>query len=139
MMLTASLLAGKASADVVSDTENIRQENTGNSANTVNTVGVLTPEILWSMGRIGTVSVSPDGKRILYSVTRYDLPTEQKSVEFYLTDIKGKESVRLNGLTGKESAPVWYKNGTKIAYLSTESGSSQIWAGAGGGARWNIC
>ena len=127
MMLTASLLAGKASADVVSDTENIRQENTGNSANTVNTVGVLTPEILWSMGRIGTVSVSPDGKRILYSVTRYDLPTEQKSVEFYLTDIKGKESVRLNGLTGKESAPVWYKNGTKIAYLSTESGSSQIW------------
>ena len=28
--------------------------------------GRLTPEILWAMGRIGSSSVSPDGKRIAY-------------------------------------------------------------------------
>ena len=29
--------------------------------------GVLTPEVLWSMGRIGGVTVSPDGSRIGWS------------------------------------------------------------------------
>ena len=32
---------------------------------------LMTPETLWRMGRIGSVSLSPDGSRLLYSVTHY--------------------------------------------------------------------
>ena len=31
--------------------------------------GHLTPEVLWGMGRVGGVSVSPDGSRVEYQVT----------------------------------------------------------------------
>ena len=30
--------------------------------------GRLTPEALWAMGRIGSLSISPDGKKIAYTV-----------------------------------------------------------------------
>lgn len=33
------------------------------------TDGTLTPEALWAMGRIGSVSVSPDKSKIAYQVT----------------------------------------------------------------------
>jgi hypothetical protein len=41
--------------------------------------GVLTPEILWKYGRIGSIVLSPDGKTVLYTVTHYDLPTEART------------------------------------------------------------
>ena len=31
----------------------------------------LTPEALWAMGRIGSSSISPDGKQIAYTVSYY--------------------------------------------------------------------
>lgn len=33
----------------------------------------MTPELLWKLGRIGEVAISPDGKQIAYLVTNYDL------------------------------------------------------------------
>ena len=33
----------------------------------------LTPERLWSMGRIGSVVSSPDGKSVVYTLTKYDI------------------------------------------------------------------
>jgi uncharacterized protein YcfL len=32
------------------------------------TSDVMTPEVLWSFGRVGNVSVSPDGKTVLLTV-----------------------------------------------------------------------
>ena len=31
----------------------------------------MTPEVLWSFGRLGGAQVSPDGKMVLYTVTYY--------------------------------------------------------------------
>lgn len=33
----------------------------------------LTPELLWKLGRVGEVAISPDGKQVAYLVTKYDL------------------------------------------------------------------
>ena len=38
----------------------------------------MTPEALWAMGRIGGFAVSPDGKKIAYTVAYYSVP-ENKS------------------------------------------------------------
>ena len=35
--------------------------------------GVMTPEALWAMGRIGEVTVSPDAKSIIYGVSYYSV------------------------------------------------------------------
>ena len=34
---------------------------------------VLTPEKLWQLGRLGEMQVSPDGKTVAYTVTKYSL------------------------------------------------------------------
>ena len=42
------------------------------------TSDLMTPEVLWSYGRLGDAQVSPDGKTVLYGVSYYSIP-ENKS------------------------------------------------------------
>ena len=39
--------------------------------------GRMTPEALWAMGRIGNMSVSPDGKKIAYTVAYYSVEQDK--------------------------------------------------------------
>ena len=34
---------------------------------------IMTPEVLWAMGRIGEYSLSPDHSKIVYNVTYYSV------------------------------------------------------------------
>ena len=34
----------------------------------------LTPETLWSLGRVGEFRVSPDRSQVLFSITYFDIP-----------------------------------------------------------------
>lgn len=78
--------------------------------------GVLTPEILWKYGRIGSVLLSPDGSTVLYTVTNYDLPTEARTTCIYSVPAAGGNAVNLTPEGG--SGPQWIENGEKIAYIS---------------------
>ena len=40
--------------------------------------GRLTPEALWAMGRIGSLSISPDRQTIAYTVAYYSVTRKQK-------------------------------------------------------------
>ena len=89
---------------------------------------IMTPEILWSMGRIGGTSassISPDRKEILYTVTYTDWKTEESHTRIYISSTTpGADDARL---LGEGSQPVWIKDGTKVAFLSGEGGQRQIW------------
>ena len=37
------------------------------------TSDVMTPEVLWSFGRLGDVQVSPDEKTLLFGISYYDI------------------------------------------------------------------
>ncbi len=89
--------------------------------------GRLTPEALWSMGRIGAVTTSPDGKTMLYTVTNFDIKANKSSSSFYVMDLASREVKELTALKGGNS-PVFIEGGKRIAYLSSASGSSQLWA-----------
>ena len=45
--------------------------------------GVLTPEILWKFGRVGSVQLSPDGTNVLYTITYYQLETNKSRTSLY--------------------------------------------------------
>jgi dipeptidyl aminopeptidase/acylaminoacyl peptidase len=77
--------------------------------------GVLTPEILWKYGRVGSISLSPDGSTVLYTVTNYDLATEARSTNIWSVPSAGGPAVQLT--TDGGSGPQWIDNGAKIAYL----------------------
>ncbi|MRR18715.1 S9 family peptidase [bacterium] len=78
--------------------------------------GVLTPEILWKYGRIGSIVLSPDGSTVLYTVTHYDLATEARTTNIYSIASAGGTPVQLTADGG--SGPQWIENGSAIAYLA---------------------
>jgi dipeptidyl aminopeptidase/acylaminoacyl peptidase len=77
--------------------------------------GVLTPEILWKYGRIGSIVLSPDGATVLYTVTYYDLTTEARTTNIYSIPSAGGTVAQLTSEGG--SGPQWIENGARIAYL----------------------
>ena len=87
----------------------------------------LTPEALWAMGRIGSYSVSPDGKRVAYQVTYYSVAEDRSNSVIYVQDIPASSSEAVSGETspvflGPGSSPVWLTN-SKLAFAS----KGEIW------------
>lgn len=87
----------------------------------------MTPEALWAMGRIGGLDISPDGKKIVYTVAYYSVPQNKSNREVFVMNADGTENKQITSTPFSENEAVWIKNGTKIAFLSNEGGSSQLW------------
>ena len=87
--------------------------------------GRMTPEALWAMGRIGGMNVSPDGKRVVYTVAYYSVPENKSNREVFVMNADGSDNKQITKTAENEA--VWIKGGTKIAFLCNESGSSQLW------------
>ncbi|MCI6212662.1 alpha/beta hydrolase family protein [Bacteroides heparinolyticus] len=87
----------------------------------------MTPEALWAMGRIGSVAVSPDEKQIAYTVSYYSVPQNKSNSEVFVMDADGSANTQITQSTWKEAQPIWFKDGKKLAFLSSESGSNQVW------------
>ena len=85
----------------------------------------MTPEVLWAMGRIGSYSQNDKGDAV-YNVTYYS-KEQNKSHSVIYFKANGGEEKQLTVSEKSENAPVFIQNGTKIAFLSSESGSSQVW------------
>ena len=89
--------------------------------------GRLTPEALWAMGRIGSSCPSPDGTRIAYTVTYYSVKENKSHQVIYVMNADGSANTLLTTTAASEGQPVWLKGGTKLAFLTSANGSSQIW------------
>ena len=87
----------------------------------------LTPEALWAMGRIGSVAVSPDAAKVAYTVSYYSVAQNKSNSEIFLMNADGSANTQLTRDEWQESQPTWIKDGKKLAYLSNESGSMQVW------------
>ncbi len=98
----------------------------GKSTITIND-GIMTPEALYSFGRVGGVQVSPDKSKILYGVTYVSIDQNKTNRELFTMNLDGSENKQITQTPYSESNAIWIKNGSKIAFLSSESGSSQIW------------
>ena len=89
--------------------------------------GLMTPEVLHSFGRIGSVEISPDKSQILYQVTYVGIQQNKTNPELFVMNSDGSNKKQLTVTTARESNPQWMSGGKKIAFLSNEGGTSQIW------------
>lgn len=89
--------------------------------------GRMTPEALWAMGRVGGSSVSPDGKKIAYTVSYYSVKENKSHLVIYVMNADGSGNTLLTTTASNEGDPAWIKGGSKIAFLTAAGGSSQIW------------
>jgi dipeptidyl aminopeptidase/acylaminoacyl peptidase len=88
----------------------------------------MTPEVLHSFGRVGSFEVSPDKTSLLYQVTYVSIPQNKSNSELFIMKSDGSEKRRLTVTNISESNPHWINKGKKIAFLGSETGSSQIWS-----------
>jgi dipeptidyl aminopeptidase/acylaminoacyl peptidase len=88
--------------------------------------GKLTPEILWKFGRVSDMQLSPDGKTVIYNVTRYDAKINKAHTWIYSIPSDGGEVKNLTDDMPSCSSPKWISTG-KIAFICSQNGSSQIW------------
>ncbi len=77
--------------------------------------GVMTPEIMWKFGRLGSFALSPEGSSVLYTVTKIDLKSEIRKTDIFKISSGGGEPVRLTTEGG--GSPQWFDNGKKIAFV----------------------
>ena len=78
--------------------------------------GVMTPEIMWKFGRLGSFALSPDGSTVLYTVTDIDLQSEGRRTNIFKTSVNGSNPVQLT--TDGGSSPEWIDNGKSIAFVN---------------------
>ena len=88
---------------------------------------VMTPEVLWSFGRLGGAQVSPDGKTVLYTVTYFNIKEDKSYRDIYTILVEGGEATNITNSAGNESNAVWRPDGKKIGFLSAASGDNQLW------------
>lgn len=77
--------------------------------------GIMTPEILWKFGRLGSMTLSPDGSSILYTVTDIDLKSEARQTNIFKIAVSGGDPVQLT--TNGGNSPQWFNNGKSIAFV----------------------
>ncbi len=87
----------------------------------------LSEEMLWSFGQVGAPAVSPDQQMLVYSVRTTDLNANKGSADLYLCKPATRENIRLTTTPESESAYSWRPDGLWIGYMSSVSGSSQLW------------
>ncbi len=128
IMATSVLLGACTQAEQPKETEQAGTQETliGRSDLKISD-GRLTPEALWAFGRIGGASVSPDGGKILYSVAYYSVAENKSNRELFVMNADGSDNRQLTRTSVSENNAVWIQGGSKIAFLSSEGGSSQIW------------
>ncbi|MGL4292318.1 MAG: prolyl oligopeptidase family serine peptidase [Bacteroidales bacterium] len=89
--------------------------------------GLMTAEVLQSFGRVGDVKLSPDLTKILYSVTYVNVPQNKSNKELFLINTDGSDNTRITTSAKSENNPVWLDGGKRIAFLTSQSGTSQMW------------
>lgn len=129
-----SIMALLLSASIVSCSElSVKYEKTEKDAPIIGKVtvnienGIMTPEVLYSFGRVSDAQISPDKSKILYGVTYVSIEQNKTNRELFIMNIDGSDKKQITQTPKSESNAVWVKGGNKIAFLSSESGSSQIW------------
>ena len=87
---------------------------------------VYTPELLWKLGRLGEMQVSPDRKTVAYTVTRYSLTDNKGNTDIWIVPVAGGAARRLTYTLTSESTINWRPDG-KLTFLSGESGTDQLY------------
>ena len=88
---------------------------------------LLTPEVLWSFGRIGSVNVSPNDNKAVYTVSYFSKEQNKSHSVLYSIALSNRTSKLLTASSYNERGGVFVNQGKSIIFLSNASGSSQIW------------
>lgn len=88
---------------------------------------IWTPETSLQVHRLSDLSFSPDGSRLLYGVNSVDVQNDTYPVEFFTSAIDGTDVKQLLAKAAHRSGTQWSPDGSVVAYLSSETGTNNVW------------
>ncbi|MDD5363025.1 MAG: S9 family peptidase [Ignavibacteria bacterium] len=88
---------------------------------------LMTPEVLWSFGRITEFSVSPDGNSVVYAVRYFNIQLNKGQTDFYIMNSDGSNKKRLTESSEGKFGIKWRPDGKKLGFVSVRSGTAQLW------------
>ena len=101
----------------------------------------LTPERLWELGRLSDPQGSPDGQRVVYGVSFYDIGKNQGDRDLYVISSRGGEPRRITAFQGNEFNARWrprrtpYRLSVRGKRLGPAMGDESGWIGQVAGHR----
>jgi dipeptidyl aminopeptidase/acylaminoacyl peptidase len=79
-----------------------------------------------AMDRISEPRVSPDGKSVAFTVRITDLDANRGRKDVWLAPTAGGPARRLTSHEAEDSQPAWAADGKSLFFVSTRSGSAQV-------------
>jgi len=80
-----------------------------------------------AMDRISDPKVSPDGKRIVFVLRKTDFEANKGRTDLWLIGSDGAGLRQLTTHPEADSNPCWAPDGKSVYFISSRSGSSQLW------------
>lgn len=81
---------------------------------------------VFDLQMVGNPQISPDGETIIYVRHQFDVMTDRRYTNLWTIGYDGSNHQPLTSGKSSYSAPQWSPDGSRIAYTSSEEGSSQI-------------
>ena len=82
---------------------------------------------LVQLDRIGSPTLSPDGRTVVYTLREANLDANTSRTGLWRVATAGGAPQRLTGTDSTAVEPQWSKDGNWLYFLSTRSGSMQVW------------
>ncbi len=85
---------------------------------------IFRPRDVFELEYASSPQIAPDGSRIIYSRTHFDIMTDSSKSELWMIDEDGTHLPLLGGQPA--GSPRWSPDGTRIAYVTSKDGKAQI-------------
>jgi dipeptidyl aminopeptidase/acylaminoacyl peptidase len=95
----------------------------------------LTVQDLIALERLSEPATSPAHARVAFTVSTLDAAANRRRTDVWVVDADGAgPPVRLTRDPASDTSPAWSPDGSTIYFLSSRSGSSQVWRAAASGS-----
>ncbi len=84
-------------------------------------------EDMFKAGRLGSISLSPDGLKVAFHVKAPDLEKNKYKTDLYIADLRTGETQKLTTSEGNNMSPVFRSN-SEISFISTRDGDPQLFS-----------
>ena len=84
-------------------------------------------DALYKIKSVGDIQISPDGRKVAFVVTSYQLKKGTSNSDIYLMDSDGSHLRRLTQNPAHDYHPRWSPDGKKLLFVSDRKDGAQTW------------